>query len=118
MANSRRSWNLCRIGIVLSWLIILVLAVGHIQNARRITFRNGTGVGLTQEDVVTKVGRPNAVVTSALDFSRPPLAAYEHSQRPMSAEAMVYLRFGRMIVVYLDDDDEVVATYWGQRRGN
>jgi hypothetical protein len=34
----------------------------------------------------------------------------------MTARALVYFEFGKMIVVYLDDSGEVVATYWGDRR--
>ena len=111
-----RSLGRCRIAIVLCLLVILVLAFLHIQNAREIIFRNGTGVGLTKEDVLRKAGRPNAIITKASELDRPPFNTYDHSHRPMTAEALVYFRFGEMIVVYLDDRDYVMASYWGARR--
>lgn len=106
----------CRAALALSWLIILALAVLHFQNAQKIIFRNRTGVGLTEEDVVRRLRAPDAIVTTASELNVPPFSAYTHSQRPMTARALVYFEFGKMIVVYLDDSGEVVATYWGDRR--
>ena len=111
-----RSLTFCRAALVVSWLIILALAVLHIQNARKIIFRNATGVGLTEEDLTRRLGAPDGVIKTAIELDAPPFSAYSHSQRPMTARALVYFRFGRMIVVYLDDRGQVVASYWGERK--
>ena len=109
------SLTACRIALLVSWLSILGLAVAHIQNGRKILFRNATGVGLTAEDVTRMAGTPDAVVAAASELDSPTFERYHHSRRPVSARVLVYFRFGKMIAVYLDDRDQVVATYWGDR---
>ena len=111
-----RSLTFCRAALVISWLIIVLLAHLHIQNARKIILRNATGVGLTEDDVTSRLGEPDGVIKTASQLDAPPFSAYSHSERPMTARALVYFRFGKMIVVYLDHRGQVVASYWGERR--
>jgi hypothetical protein len=92
----------------------VLLGVLHVQNARKIVLRNATGVGLTEDDVTRRLGAPNAVITTPSEFAEPLFSAYSHSQRPMTTRALVYFRFGEMIVVYLDHRGHVAATYWGE----
>ena len=102
--------------LVGSWLIIGLLAVGYFNNGQRIMFRNVTGVGLTEEDVLSRRGQPDAVVTDATQFGKPPFSSFQVSARPMTSKVLVYFRFDHMITVYLDDEGQVVCTYWGQRK--